>query len=192
MLSYLVFFLNTEAATLIKVNQDEVFKKADYIVSATVKDAECKLEYTTNSQYSYLPYSYITLEVEEIHHNNNDKPIYLNQDLTIRQIGCKKDYKSDSDIILELDGLANLELNTKIFISLNKYKNIDYENYYYVTANEQGKLDYDTADTLIQDLDSSKFIREKNGRIKFINTGIKIKFYNKNSLINLIKTVKGE
>jgi len=190
MLILLIFILNIKASTLIKIEQDEVFKRAEYILSATVKDIECKLEYS--NEYSYLPYSYIALNIEEIHHNNQQKPLYVYQDIMVRQVGCNIGYKSDSDIILHIDGLSDFTIDTKIFLSLNEYKNPNFQDYYLVTANEQGKLDYENNNTLIQDLDHSKYIRTKNGNIKFLNTNPSIKSFSKEKLIKLIKTVKGE
>lgn len=184
----LLTFINLSPSTLYKLEIEEVFQKADQIISANVINIDCVLEETKINNSSFVPFSYITLKIDKVHYINESDTIYENDELTIRQIGCSS--SNTTEIMLEIDGLARFELNTKVFLSLNRVKDPKFDDYFYVTANEQGKLDYDSNDTLIEPIVTASYVRKgKNGKINFMAQNIKE--YKLENIISKISKIKG-
>lgn len=177
-----ILFIN--ASTLFHLDQEEIFNKAEYIVTAKVDSIECQIEETSTN--GRLPFSYITLKITDIHYSV-DGQLLDNEDIVIRQVSCK----NFEDIDLNIEGLAVFEKGTKVFVSLNRVKNPNYDNYFYVTASEQGKLTYDSKETLYSTSTATYVRKGSEGRIDYMSGDKGMKFKSLKDILEKIKKVKG-
>lgn len=178
----LMSFLST--STLFKLDQEEIFKKAEHIVTATVENIDCVVEKTSN--HGRLPFSYITLKVLTVHYSF-DNEIAENDEITIRQVSCKH----SEDIELNIDGLAVFEKQSKVLLSLNRVKNLNFDSYFYVTGSEQGKLTFDSNDTVYSTSTASYVRSGTDGKVDYMAQDKGVKFQSLKNIIKIIKKVKG-
>lgn len=182
MFIYLIIsFLST--STLFKLDQDEIFKKAEQILTASVENIDCVVENTVDQ--GKLPFSYITLKVLAVHFSLNNE-LLENDEITIRQVSCK----NNENIDLNIDGLAVFEKQSKVLVSLNRVKNPKFENYFYVTASELGKLTFDSNDTVYSTSSASYIRNGSDGKIDYMAQDKAVKFQNIKEILAKIKKVK--
>ncbi|MFH1224060.1 MAG: hypothetical protein V1647_06960 [Pseudomonadota bacterium] len=145
---------NSFATTLIKLTDDELIQRAEYVIAGHVQKIETRLE------KSNTPFQYITIKTTRIYKQNDENPLLQNEEITIRQIGGEV-----FGITLEVDGLPKFVENEDVVICLEQAAN----GLFYVIGNAQGMY-HVASNELINDTtdDNTEFARKgENGEITF-------------------------
>lgn len=119
-----LFAVNSlSASTMIEQSDEQIIKRADYVIYGYVAEIKTLLERQNT------PFQYITIVVERLYKNSPDMPLYEHDQIVIRQIGGEAE-----GIALDVESLSNFKQDTNVFLSLKQ----DGNGFYYVVGNSQG------------------------------------------------------
>ena len=151
---------NSSATTLMKLTDDELVQRAEYVIAGHVDRIETRLERNDT------PFQYITINVTKVLKQNDSSPLLQNDKVAIRQIGGKV-----GETTLVVDGLAQFVENEDVVVCLEQDTNT---GLFYVVGNSQGMFHMVNNELINDTTDGTMFARKgANGEIVFAGGEVK-------------------